>query len=313
MKRGGRYGAGVGVFTMWRTDVDPDEDVPVFDRESASNTDAMSKEFKRGGEKYYRTLGEMWRAEWIEPAESSERVRGDASAEQVSFIVDATGERWLSSKLDHEDIGRYLWFDPKLVPALLQRRGGGLTWYTQDTGGVWSLPDHKVHFGINRVGLITVYAYDVARLPIWQQRTWAAFNTTPDGAVSGELLSAQMRTQPANTWAPEAAIPELMDRLDELFRHWLGTPLFRSITTLRQPSSKNCPSISSVRAEWVARARQGFSASHRRPHRYCGVAYCLRSTKGTDMEVAEVSRKRVGYHFGKGSSVYLANPSRWHL
>lgn len=226
-ERGGRYGAGVGVFTMWRTDVDPDEDVPVFDRESASNTDAMSKEFKRGGEKYYRTLGEMWRAEWIEPAESSERVRGDASAEQVSFIVDATGERWLSSKLDHEDIGRYLWFDPKLVPALLQRRGGGLTWYTQDTGGVWSLPDHKVHFGINRVGLITVYAYDVARLPIWQQRTWAAFNTTPDGAVSGELLSAQMRTQPANTWAPEAAIPELMDRLDELFRHWLGTPLFK--------------------------------------------------------------------------------------
>jgi hypothetical protein len=90
------------------------------------------------------------------------------------------------------------------------------------------LPDYKVHFGVNRVGLITVYAYDIARLPIWQQRTWVAFNVAPDGAVSGELLDAQMRTQPANTSAPETAIPELMDRLDELFSTWTGAPLFKS-------------------------------------------------------------------------------------
>jgi hypothetical protein len=224
---GGQYGAGVAVFTMWRTDVDPEEDVPVFGRETDANTDGSSKHFRRGGVKYFRAQGELWRSEWIEPADMSERVRGDDPAERPSFIVDAAGERWPSSKLYDQDIGRYLWFDPKLVPALLQKRGGGLTWYTQDTGRVWSMPDHKVHFGINRVGLITVYAYDVARLPVWQQRTWAAFNITPDGAVSGELLDAQMRTQPTNTFAPEDGIPELMDRLDELFSDWLGAPLFK--------------------------------------------------------------------------------------
>ena len=226
-KGGGQYGAGVAVFNVWRTDVDPEEDVPIFGRETDANTGGSSRHFRRGGAKYFRAQGELWRGEWIEPADRSERVRGDNPAEYPTFIVDATGERWPSSRLYDQDIGRYLWFDPKLVIALLQKRGGGLTWYSQDTGSVWSLPDHKVHFGINRVGLITVYAYDVARLPVWQQRTWAAFNATPDGAVSAELLDAQMRTQPASTWAPEAAIPELMDRLDELFRQWLGATLFK--------------------------------------------------------------------------------------
>jgi hypothetical protein len=225
-KDGGQYGARVAVFTMWRTDVDPEEDVPVFGEETDANTDGSSRHFRRGGEKYFRAQGELWRSEWIEPADRSERVRGDDPAERPRFIVDAAGERWPSLKLYDQDIGRYLWFDPRLVPALLQKRGGGLTWYTQDTGGVWSLPDHKVHFGINRVGLITVYAYDVARLPVWQQRTWAAFNIIPDGAVSGELLDAQMRTQPANTWAPEAGIQEARARNEndvEMLEDWTHT------------------------------------------------------------------------------------------
>ena len=49
-----------------------------------------------------------------------------------------------------------------------------LVFLAGDRWGLVSLPDYKVHFGVNRVGLITVYAYDIARLPVWQQRTWAA-------------------------------------------------------------------------------------------------------------------------------------------
>ncbi len=226
-RSGGRYGDGIGVFTVWRTDVDPEEDVPIFGPEDASNTESSSREFVRKGIKNFRAVGEMWQAEWIDPADRSERVRGDSPAEQSSFIVDASGERWSSSRLDHENIGRYLWFDPRIVSSLLQRRAGGLLWYSRDTGEIWSLPDYKIHFGINRAGLLTVYAYDVARLPMWQQRTWAAFNVPPDGAVSVELLDAQMRTRPASTIAPEAAIPELVDRLDELFREWIGAALFK--------------------------------------------------------------------------------------
>lgn len=121
----------------------------------------------------------------------------------------------------------YLWFNSRVVASLIEKRGGGLVWHSQDTGEVWLLSDHKVHFGVNRLGLITVYAYDVARLPIWQQRTWAAFNVTPDGLVSNELLDVQMRTQHPATSAPETAITKLMDDLDELFQTWIGTPLFK--------------------------------------------------------------------------------------
>jgi hypothetical protein len=41
--------------------------------------------------------------------------------------------------------------------------------------------------------LVTVYAYDIAKLPLWQQRVWSGFNVTPEGAVSSELLAAQMK------------------------------------------------------------------------------------------------------------------------
>ena len=85
-KGGAPYGAGVAVYTMWRTDVDPEEDVPVYGRETDANTDGKSERFQRGGVKYYRVQGEMWRAEWIDPAGISERVRGDAPAKASPLL-----------------------------------------------------------------------------------------------------------------------------------------------------------------------------------------------------------------------------------
>ena len=49
---------------------------------------------------------------------------------------------------------------------------------------------------MNSAGLINVYAYDVARLPMWQQRLWVGHNVTPNGPPSTELLQAQMETAP---------------------------------------------------------------------------------------------------------------------
>jgi hypothetical protein len=224
---GGPYGGDVAVFHMWRTDVDPHEDVPIFDRESDGNTDATSTRYTRKGPKFYRAEGELWRGEWIEPAERSERVRGDDPVDTTYFIVDASGARQPATALDSEDIGRYLWFDPKVILALSERRGGGLAWYTRDTGSVWCSEGYRVHFGSNRLSLITVYAYDVAKLPLWQQRIWAGHNIAPDGAVSAELLDAQMRGVPARTRSAEKALPKLMDGLDAVFEQWVGSPLFR--------------------------------------------------------------------------------------
>jgi hypothetical protein len=224
---GGRYGGGVALFHAWRTDVDPDEDVPNFGPETSANTDGRTTSYTKAGPKFFRVEGELWREEWIEPAERSERVRGDKPAEIISFVVDASGTREPSVALDNEDVGKYLWFDPRVVLAASGRRGGGHRWYTRDTGSVWFTRDRRTHFGLNRIGLLNVYAYDVAKLPVWQQRIWAGFNVSPEGGVSPELLDAQMKAQPARTTAAEALLPDLLEVLDSTVAEWLATPLFR--------------------------------------------------------------------------------------
>lgn len=133
---GAPFGGKVAIFRAWRTDVDDDEDVPVFGLETAGNTAGTSTRFERGGDKAYRIEGELWREEWIEPADTSIRVRGDRPAEDFSYIVDAGGGRLPASMLDNEDVGRYLWFRPTLIESLLHHRGAGLGWYTRQTGWV---------------------------------------------------------------------------------------------------------------------------------------------------------------------------------
>ena len=49
-----------------------------------------------------------------------------------------------------------------------------------------------MHFGINAIGLVNTYAKDVALLPEWQQRVWAAHNANPDGKLSEELKASHV-------------------------------------------------------------------------------------------------------------------------
>lgn len=224
---GGPFGGKVAVFHAWRTDVDPDEDVPVFGRENDTNTDGRSFSYERRGLKFYRIEGQLWREEWIEPSDRSERVRGDESEEQIFFTTDAAGTKKPNQILNNEDIGQYLWFRPKIVESLLSHRGSGLQWYTAFTGRVWCSPYDYVHFGINKAGLINAYAYDIAKYPLWQQRIWAGHNVSPDGGVSAELLAAQMLAKPASTKAPEVLLKLAIEEIDKLFKEKFGSPLFR--------------------------------------------------------------------------------------
>jgi hypothetical protein len=234
---GGLLGT-VAVFEAWRTDVDEGDEVPVFPKESDQNTDGRSYRFERKGETVTRVDGELWREEWIEPAARSLRVRGDDPETDIDFIVDGAGVREPSHRLNNEDVGRYLWFNSRIVAALAGVRGAGFEWYTEDTGSLWCSPDYRVHFGVNQLGLVNVYAYDVARLPQWQQRVWAAHNVLPDGGVSAELLAAQMRAHPANTEAPEAKLVHEMTGLDEDFSRIFGVPIFRHHDAASEIASK---------------------------------------------------------------------------
>ena len=142
--------------------------------------------------------------------------------------MDASGKKQIAKSLI--DSGRWLWFKPDLIPALMERRGGALEWYTRETGAVKGSPDYNVHFGINSLGLVNAYAKDVALLPEWLQRVWAGFNVSPEGKVSAELFSAQGQGVPASTQAPESFLPIGVTVLNDAFTKRFGIALFRPHT-----------------------------------------------------------------------------------
>ena len=129
--------------------------------------------------RYFASKGSSGRDESIHPGVASPRVRGDKLPATCSFIVDAAGTRQSADELHDEDICQWLWFKPAVISALLDRRGASLDWHTRDTATVSASRVYPVHFGVNRKDLVTAYAYDIARLPEWQQRLWMGFNVCP--------------------------------------------------------------------------------------------------------------------------------------
>ena len=213
-------------FRAWRTDVDEEEDAPVMGPETDKNTDYEKTEGERGGYDGVRVEGEFWRDEWIDHQGLSVRVRGDADRNLPQFIVETGGSRMASVDLEHEDIGRWLWFQPSIVNELLNHRGYSLEWFSAETGGIHSTSGYRTHFGINPSDLITVYAYDVARLAAWEQHIWAAHNVVPDGKVSKELLAAQVESRPASTHAVEDMLFGSMRMLEDVFHREFGISIF---------------------------------------------------------------------------------------
>ncbi len=220
------FGGSWASFRVWRTDIDPDEDAPVMGPERDDNTESEQREGHRGGYAGVMVEGEFWRDEWIDHKERSVRVRGDEDSARPHFITDTDGTRTASRDLKDEDIGRWLWFRPGVVNELLARRGFSLKWYTAETGAIISTSGYQTHFGVNSADLVTVYAYDIAKLLTWEQHVWASHNVAPDGKVSAELLMSQVETQPASTEASEVLLFETMRLLERSFKHKHGFPLF---------------------------------------------------------------------------------------
>lgn len=220
------FGGSWAMFRTWRTDVDEEDDAPVMGPETNGNTDYESSQGQKGGYEGVRVEGEFWRDEWIDHQGTSTRVRGDADNNLPQFIVETDGTRLPSAELKSEDIGRWLWFRSSIINELLELRGFSLGWYTAETGSIKSTSGYSIHFGINFSDLITIYAYDIARLPAWEQHIWAAHNVVPDGKVSSELLESQVKAQPASTHAVEELFLEVMVMLENGFRDTFGVPLF---------------------------------------------------------------------------------------
>ncbi len=218
------YGRKMALLHASRTDVDDEEDVPTLGLPSDESVSTESSEIEFSGKKLCVIEGELWLNEWIDPAEHSPRVRGDRLPPNVFFITDTAGRKESGDNLIY---GRcWLWFKPDVIMALINRRGGSLKWYTKDTGDVRCATDDGIHFGVNRIGLVNVYAKDIGLLPEWQQTIWAGFNVSPDGGVSEELLASQARARPAQTQAPEAFLNNALSLLNEIGLQLIGEPIF---------------------------------------------------------------------------------------
>lgn len=220
------YGGSWASFRTWRTDVDADEDAPVMGPESDHNMESENAEGYHPGHPGVRVEGEFWRDEWIHHNGLSVRVRGDQDPDLPRFITETDGTRIASKDLNSEDIGRWLWFRSGVANDLISHRGFSLQWFTAETGALHSPSRYRTHFGINSSDLVTVYAFDIARLDGWEQHIWAAHNVVPDGKVSNELLAAQVHVQPASTGAVEDLFLSSMRMLDSSFRDKFNLSLF---------------------------------------------------------------------------------------
>jgi hypothetical protein len=179
------------------------------------------------GRKLLVVEGELWRNEWVEPGDHSERVRGDKLPSTSFFITDSSGTRRCGDDL--ESTGGWLWFKPRVIDHLCTRRGGSLSWYTRDTGGVSASPSRSpTHFGLNRLGLVNVFGKDLGYLSHWIQTIWAGFNVSPEGGVSEELLAAQAEGTPADSQAPEEYFPKSIRLLNDVVQKEFGFKLIRS-------------------------------------------------------------------------------------
>lgn len=220
------YGGSWALFRVWRTDIDEEEDAPVMEAENNENTASENSQGNRTGFKGVRVAGEFWRDEWIHHKNVSTRVRRDIDQTLPSFVAETDGTTIASVDLNNEDIGRWLWFRSNVINELLSHRGFSLEWYTAETGGIKSTSGYKTHFGINSSSFVTVYAYDIARLATWEQKIWAAYNVLPEGKVSTELLSAQVKAQVAPTHAAEVLLFKSMELLEKGFKNKYNIDLF---------------------------------------------------------------------------------------
>jgi hypothetical protein len=178
---------------------------------------------------HFWSRGALWRTEWVEAGTVSTRVRGDADPHASTFALSNDGTR-VPATMFGKSIN-WLFFAPTVVLPLMRHRGARLGWFSQETGSLGATSD-SVHFGLNALGLITVFAKDIGQLAPWEQRIWSAHNVTPEGGVSAELFAAQMEVNPASTVAPEMRLEGALAELDAAFTAKHGQALLRDHETV---------------------------------------------------------------------------------
>ena len=184
---------------------------PCRDRKTMKTRKAKSFYGRHPGRQLTWIDGELWRDEDIEPGSNSERVRGDKIPTGLNFIVDAAGTRAASDDLDNEDIGRWLWFRATSFRPLLTG-AAAVSLVQMDTGGVGLSGGRPTHFGINKLGQINVYAYELREAQVGAASLGGLQHRARRRCV-GRAVGVPNAGTARNTMAPEKAMPQLMASL----------------------------------------------------------------------------------------------------
>jgi hypothetical protein len=108
-----QYGSEMQVFSMSRTDYDPEDEAPTLEVGGEFESDSWTVPLGSGGEKVFRISGEIWKTEWISPADASPRVAGDTLPSTAYFNVGGAGARVSADDLPTGLV--WLWFRQEIV------------------------------------------------------------------------------------------------------------------------------------------------------------------------------------------------------
>lgn len=175
----------------------------------------------------YYVDAELRRNEWIGPAGSSPRVAGHEDPVHVEYIVDVEGTRRTAKQLSDEYSITSLFFHPRLGGDIVMHPQGGMEWDTHDTGRLGFRPYDYCRFSVNGLGLISVVAVDVARLPRSLQQRFAAHNVTPEGGIAPDAYRMWFEAEWVESEAPETRLAEALARAGAAGVTALGGPLYR--------------------------------------------------------------------------------------
>ena len=212
----------------------------VFDTEPLGlswGTEIQSREFANGewdgsqgptleDESKHHAQGRFWWTEWVEAAEVSYRVADEAPPELPFTVDNQGGGPILSSELTAHY--GWVWFSPKIVRAILSNPNGFLKWSSRDTGHL-GIGGEKMHFGINPLGLLAVYAKDIGILPYWFQKLILPHNESPDGGIGEELYTTHVRAWFLDSTAPETTLVRELHHLNSSFVKLHGAALFNDL------------------------------------------------------------------------------------
>lgn len=226
-KHGDKPFTGSIIVKTWRNDVNFREEIPDFSKKSdsgiASESTTTVDHFP--ADRYY-SYGRMWRGEWVFPADTSTQIGFAEPDEDLFVLTENTSDKVNLKSLKSEEVRKYLWFNPKIISLLSDNRNGVIRWSGRNLGSFSYSLDTEVVFGVNSVGLVTVYAYDIAKLSLWERRIWVSQNCAPEGGAGKELLEFQQECRQPRTSAPETNLVRSIDHIDRLFSQKFKSTLF---------------------------------------------------------------------------------------